>query len=382
MLKNNLLRFGTSVLIVMLLLMLLGGCATPVMQRNGYPGSGDIVFAVPGSLWTEEEGQFFLKGMDMALEEVNQRGVIGGRRIAVEVVDDEGSFMTGTSLAQSFAENPAIAAVIGHWNTHITLPAAAIYEEAGLLLLSPIVSNVQLTRQGYEYVFQNIVGDDEIGRQMAVFAREQGLERTVIFYSDTDYGRGLANAFEDAAHENGMLVVERLQGFRDSYDQQRAIQRWEALGYDNIFVASSLADSVDFIAGIREAGVDKLILGGDGLDFGYIERLGPLAERSVIATMLNPAHTRPELQQFIHAFIQTYNMEPDIWAIQGYDSIKLLTHAIEMAESAAPVAVAQMLHNMDAWEGVLNTFYFNERGELQGMNVFQKIVQDGRFEYL
>lgn len=336
-----------------------------------------VVFALPGPVFYMTEASHFLKGVDMAIAEANEAGLLG-RRVERMVAEDGGSFIEGTTLAQAIASDPNVAAVIGHWHSHVTLPASEIYNELGTIMLSPIVSNVALTRRGNEFVFQNIPGDDEIGRQMAYYARDRGYQNLVVLYADNPYGRGLADAFEDAAVSEGLVVVDRRQGFVDSFEMNRTIRLWEALGYDAIFVGYGMPEGGELIGRLRRAGVAAPMLGGDGLDLDLIETLGPHAEGVVVASIFDPGVERAELQAFIAAFFDRYGHQPDVWAVQGYDSIKLLVHAIEAAGTTDAEAVAHVLHNV-VWDGALGTYSFNERGEAEGIPVRQKVVQRGVF---
>lgn len=367
---------------ILLLILVAGGCDEDAFQPGISNDDGEILIALPGPLYYMEEGSHFLKGVEMALKEVNAEGLIDDRELDIIVADDRGSFMEGVSLARSFVNKDAVSAVIGHWHSHITLPASEIYEENGLVMLSPIVSNVDLTAEDKRFIFRNIPGDDEIGRQMAYFARDNALERIVLFYADTPYGLGLVNAFEETASEIGIVILDSINGFVDNHDRKRAIDRWDALGYEAIFVASSLEDASSFISGIRKEGVEKPILGGDGLDVGIIEELGEDAEGVVVATIINPDHHTPAMNEFLTDFRGEYGVDPDVWGIQGYDSVKLIAHAIREGGSAEPEMIAETLHNMKEWDGLLGSFSFNEKGEAEGISVYQKEVQSGRFIYL
>ena len=380
--KRRLWRIKINALLLFIfLLIILGGCSQDVFVTDKGNENDNILIALPGPLYYMEEGSHFLKGVEMALKEVNDEGLIDGRKLDVIVADDKGSFMEGVSLAQSFVENESVSAVIGHWHSHITLPASDIYEDSGLVMLSPVVSNVNLTAEDNNFIFRNIPGDDEIGRQMAFFARDKGLDRIALFYADTPYGLGLVNAFEETAAEIGIVIVDSINGFVDNYDKKRTVDRWEALGYDAIFVASSLDDARSFIVDIREAGVSKPLLGGDGLDVGIIEELGKDAEGIVVATMINPEHYNPLLKDFMVKFQEAHGFEPDVWGLQGYDSVRLIAHAIREGGSAAPEKIAETLHAMEEWEGLLGNFSFNDRGEAEGIAVYQKEVRNGEFSY-
>ncbi|MTI81654.1 MAG: branched-chain amino acid ABC transporter substrate-binding protein [Firmicutes bacterium] len=344
--------------------------------------SNQILIGIPGPGDLMKNGTGFIDGVNLAVKEVNAQGGIGGRELGVIVKDDEGSFMTGTTIAQSFVNNPKVVAVVGHWHSHITIPASTIYEKSGLVMLSPVVSNTNLTQRGYQFVFQNIPTDDEIGKQMALFAKQQGYRHIAIYYADTSYGRGLANSFEDVARRNNISIVGRASEFKDDNDFMRTIEKWKALDYEAVFVADSLPAATDFITKLKKINPDIPIMGGDGLDFDFIETLGAAAEGAVLATSYNPDSERPELEQFKQKFMEEYGQKPDVWAIQGYDSIKLLADAMNNTETPTPENIAQQLRALKDWPGIIDDISFNENGAVEGKTVYKKMVRNGEFVYL
>jgi branched-chain amino acid transport system substrate-binding protein len=332
------------------------------------------------------DGTGFLKGVKMAVAEVNTKSARARRgavRMTIRVADDQANFMEGIRIAQNLAVQPDITAVIGHWNSSIAIPAARIYNDAGLLMLSPVVSNPELTSKGYGYVFRNTLSDTEMGRQLAEYAARMNYRRVVIDYADNEYGMALANAFEDALSRTGGKVIDRVTDFNNALEFNEALDKWKALDYDAIFVADSMPHAAAFIRQMRQADKRIPMFGGDGLDVtDFLAKLGTAAEGVVVATVFNPEERRTELQKFIAAYRRKYAAEPDVWAILGYDSIQLIASAVQKAGSASPRKIAAALHGMKGWSGVLGTLRFDAAGEMRGIAIFKKIVRGGRFEYL
>ncbi|MEG6523051.1 ABC transporter substrate-binding protein [Desulfotomaculum sp. 1211_IL3151] len=374
------------VLLAILPMFLLTGCFGEVNMAEERAGwvkdiSHEIVFGIAGPKQLIDTTDF-MEGINLALEEVNAQGGAAGRQLKVELGDDESTFIIGSTVAQSFANDPRVMAIIGHWHTHITLPASTIYENAGVVMLSPVVSNTELCQRDYQYVFQNIPSDAQIGKQMALYADQRRYKNIVIYYSNTPYGLGLANAFEDVAREKGIRIVDRINGFIDSNEFKRSMDKWEALDYDAVFVAGSMPDGGLFIQELKKHRRDIPILGGDGLDFDFIETLGQDAEGVVLATIFNPTDPKSSVQDFIKKFEQKYHKKPDVWAIQGYDSIQLLAYAINKADSPLPADIAATLRATKDWQSVGDSIGFNEDGTITDKAVFKKAVRNGQFDYL
>lgn len=169
---------------------------------------GDIVIGVAWP-WAARKELRFGDGVDMAVAEVNATGGVLGRQLRIVRLDDHESADEGRVIAQRLGADPRVVAVIGHLQSYVTVPAAAIYDNGGLVLLSPAATDPALTAQGYRHVFRGTFTDKMAGREMADFAARHGYRRIAIEYVRSPYGRDLANAFEEYAADRKLEVVAR-----------------------------------------------------------------------------------------------------------------------------------------------------------------------------
>ena len=89
----------------------------------------------------------------MAINELNSRKlVIGGQSVKFELVsvDDQGDPKVGVNVAQKLVDD-GVAAVIGHYNSGVSIPAARVYNDAHIVMITGASSNPQLTKLGFPY---------------------------------------------------------------------------------------------------------------------------------------------------------------------------------------------------------------------------------------
>lgn len=372
----------------LMLLICISGCGT----RENSAGAWEVLsnkfddsifIGVVGTMWIMEDASKYLDGVRLAVEEINAEGGINNRDIKILELDDKAQTMEGIKIAQKLVEEPKVSAVIGHWDSHVTVPAASIYENAGVLMMTAMATSSKLTQNGYKYIFRNIPSDDKMGEEMATFAGEQGLKRIAIYYSDTDYGRGLANAFEKVAQGEDVKIVDRTTYFINEDDFERTMERWKAFDFDGVFIADYMPDAGSVIKRIRDVYPDIPIMGTDGLDSpDFIDVLGDAAEGIVLATLLDPETDNPELIQFINNFKKRYNDEPDVYAVQGYETVKLLSAAMKATEKLTPEQIAEVLRAIEQWPGLTGTLKVEENGDVTGKIIHKKVVRNGKFEYI
>lgn len=383
---KRLFRKAVGPLLLVLLVSQLAACANSnsVAEERAVQAAesqGDIVI---GAAWPfASSAELMEEGLDMAVAEINAAGGLLGRQIHLQKEDDHSSVTEGLAIAEKLSNQLEMVAVIGHYNSSISVPTAAIYDQAGMLMLTPGSTAPKLTELGYQHVFRSIPNDNRIAAEMARYARNQGYEQVAIFYTDDEYGRGLANAFEDSAAASGVQIIDRISHYSDYRDLQRTAEKWKTLDCDAIFMADVMPAAAHTISLLRQAGMEVPIIGGDGLDSRQlIEIAEEAAEGTVVATIFNPNDPDDKVQSFLQRFEQKYGVPANLWAAQGYDSVYLLAEAIRQANSLVPAEIIQALRGLAGWEGVTGEHSFDSQGDIVGKPVVKKIVQQGRFEYL
>ncbi|HEX6370029.1 MAG TPA: penicillin-binding protein activator [Longimicrobium sp.] len=365
-----------------------GGSDDPGAQRlQRARGTGEIVIGAPWS-WGEMENEVhYGKGMDLAVEELNAAGGVLGRPIRLLRMDDQGSVDHGRIIAQELGRNPDVVAVIGHLHSYVTVAAAPIYDLAGLLLVSATSTTPALTSQGYGRVFRATFNDSDVGRQMAQYAFEHGHRRMVIYYSRDEYGRELANSFEEQLVQRGGQIVNR-----ESYDPnlsanpvaaERTVNAWTSWEFDAVFIAGRGEQAALLVKELRRRGIRVPVLGSDALQTPvFVQTGGEAVEGTVIASAFNDEAPDPAVQRFNQAFRARYGGDPDVAAALGYDAVRVLAQAMREAGSAEPEKVAAAMRGLRGYPGVTGAFTFDKDGNLVGMPIRKVVVRDADFHYL
>ncbi|HEV3050853.1 MAG TPA: penicillin-binding protein activator [Longimicrobium sp.] len=365
-----------------------GGSDDPIAERiKRAQGGGEIVI---GAAWPWEalgDNIFYGKGMDMAVEELNAAGGVMGRQVKLLRMDDQESLDRGRIIAQELGRNPDVVAVIGHLHSYVTVSAAPIYDLSGLLLVSATSTTPELTRKGYGRVFRTTFNDVDAGKQMAQYAAGRGYRRVVIYYARDEYGRELANAFEEQLMSSGGQVVNR-----ESYDPnlsanpvaaEQTVNGWSSWDFDAVFIAGRAEQAALLVKELRRRDIRVPVLASDAVATpDFLERGGQAVEGTVIATAFHKEAPDPEVQAFNRAFRARYGTDPDVGAALGYDAVRVLAQAMREARSTEPDKVAAAMHALRGFRGVTAAFTFDDAGNMVGMPIRKIVVRDGGFHYL
>lgn len=347
---------------------------------------GDILIGVAWP-WATRKEIHFGDGLQLAVDQINAGGGIGGRRLSLVRVDDHESVDHGRMVAQQLADNLDVVAVIGDLESYVAVPASAIYSLSGMVMIAPTATDPALTSGGYPRIFRETLTEPEIGRQLADFAKMRGYHRVAICYIRDNYGRGLANAFEERAMEVGLTVIAR-QSYDASGDVtmesfEPALADWKRQDPDVIFLAGEVPSAGLFIAEARKDGITAPIIGGDALSSpALMQEAGAAAEGTVVGSLFHPDEPRPEVRRFSVAFQERYGARPDAGAALGYDAVQMLAQAMRAAKSTVPDSISKALHHLRDWPGVTGAVSFDSVGNLIGRTVVMLVVHDGQFDYL
>lgn len=362
-----------------------GACQTqtnPAEERSerAAAAEGPIVIGAAWP-WQSMKGTFYQQGMNLAVEEVNASGGPLGRPIEIVQRDDMAQVNEARIVAQTFSQNYNMVAVIGHLHSFTTVPASAIYDRAGMLLLAPTATDPDLTRKGYPLVFRSTFDNEMIGRELGRYVAEQGYQRISVCYVGNEYGRELANAFEAELSDRNISVTSR-QGYSaemrtSTSNVNRIIAEWTSA--DVVFLAGEVPVAPMLMAAARKAGVEATFIGGDALRIPRVIQIGGDAtEGLVVPYEFHPSDTEAKARAFVASFRDRFGVDPDAGAALGYDSIHLLAHSITKAGSAVPSEVATAMRE-GQWQGVAGVYGFDAQGNRTDVSVKLMKVVDQDF---
>ena len=113
----------------------------------------------------------------------------------------------GVSVANKFVGD-GVKFVVGHFNSGVTMPASDVYDENGILMITPSATNPKVTDRGYWDTFRTCGRDDQQGMVWAEYARDHLKGKKIaIVHDKTTYGKGLADVARDKMHKFGITEV-------------------------------------------------------------------------------------------------------------------------------------------------------------------------------
>ena len=336
------------------------------------PSREGVLIAAAGN-WDEAYGVMNRRGIELALEQVNQGGGIAGRPLRILTRNDKGDAMQAVSIAAELVGNRDVVAVIGHINSGPMIAAARVYDE-GLPAVSTTASTPDLTGIS-PWVFRVISSDSVNGLDLARHARAEGFSRAAVLYENNAYGRGLAASFE--RNFSGTIVAsDPIPTERDS-DVEPFVAWLASRHPDVVFVAGTDASGLAVLREARRQRVTAAFMGSDG--WTGIVRDTAVAEGVYLGAPFTSEDPRPVVQRFAATFRKQYGVDPDGNAALAYDATLLMAQAV--AEGGATRAgVRDWLASRTAeraFPGVTGPIAFLPSGDVVGKGFVMTRVRHG-----
>ena len=340
-----------------------------------------IGFASPLTGAQAHYGKDNQNGAQLAIDELNARALrIGGRPIAFELLaeDDQADPKTGTVVAQKLVD-AGIKAMVGHFNSGVTIPAARIYAEAGIPQLS-VSTNVMYTRQKLRTTFRMMADDDKQGSALGRYATQTlNLKRFAVIDDRTAYGQGLADAFTNAVRAAKTQVVKREFTNDKAVDFRNILTSIRNAQPEAIFFGGYDAQAGPMARQMKELGMQIPLIGGETMNTAkFIQLAGPAAEGHIASTPGAALETRPQGKAFAERYRARYKQEIGLYAPYFYDAVMVIAAAMERAGTTAPAKVLPVLRNI-RHPGITAEIAFDNTGDLQQglLSIFR--VQGGKW---
>jgi len=341
------------------------------------------IFIASANPMTGDSAQFGdikVKAIQLALDQFNARNVLGGAQVKLLVGDDTGNPKEAPNVAQKFAADPKLLALIGHWNSSCTLAARGIYEAAGLPVITDSV-NKAITDGTTPHLFRISLTDTAQAESLASYAYKViGKRRAAILYTANDFGNGLMNDFTLKFTELGGEVLASETYFEgQSKDFSPQLTKIKEKKPDLLFVAGYYVETALIAQQARAMGLDMQILGTDGISSQELIKLGGDAVEGIMfGGFFHPDIEFSGTREFTEAFKAAYNKDPDTYAALAYDSARIILGAIEKyGPQVTRENITEFMRECKDFPGVAGPITFVDNDVIR--NVIVITVKDGAF---
>jgi branched-chain amino acid transport system substrate-binding protein len=321
-----------------------------------------IGFANPLTGSEASYGQSDLKAVELAAAQLNAKGGVLGRPIKILQWDTKADPATGVAGANYFVTQN-VTAVIGFFNSSISIPASAVLHRAGIPMVSGASTNPKLTEQGFKNVFRVCGTDNFQGTDQALYLYNVLHVKTAVALNDEEvYGEGVSQYFQQEFKKLGgkILLSEGVSAnqtdFSSLLTQIKSLHPG-AVEFGGFYTAAGL-----MVKQAASLGLKTIWMQDDGTIGPQYTQIGGKATVGTYLSSEPAPQNLASAKTFVAQYVAKYHSQPTEFAGYNYDALMLIAHAIAVAKSTDHGAIIRALAQTKDYPGVTGPITFDAVG--------------------
>ena len=276
-------------------------------------------------------GQSQHKGIVLALEEINAKGGVLGRKLEVISEDNQSKPGESATVAKKLLSRDKVIALLGEVTSSRSLEVAPLAQAAKIPMIASGATNPAVTQKG-DHVFRVCFIDDFQGTVMAKFALSELKVRRVATLTSVSsaYSVGLAKYFKETFSAGGGSVALEQKFNEGDKDFRAQLTAIKGANVEAVFVPGYYTEVALIARQARSLGLTIPLFGGDGWESEKLLEIGgDSLNGTYYSTHFTPENREPAVVEFVKKFKARWSNEtPDAYAALGYDALYILVDAI------------------------------------------------------
>ena len=325
---NTLARRGAQVLALTALAASMAAAQTPGKLKVGLMLPYTGTFA---SLGTAIENGFRQHVTELG-------GKIAGREVEYFKVDDESDPSKATDNVNKLIKRDQVDVLIGTVHSGVAMAMAKAAKESGTLLIVPNAGADAVTgAMCANNIFRSSFSNWQPGYAMGEVMAKKGIKKVVTITWKYAAGDESVRGFKESFEKGGGTVVKELSLPFPGVEFQGLLTEIAAAKPDAVFTFFAGGGAVKFVKDYSAAGLKKSIpLYGSGfLTDGNLDAQGDSADGLFTALHYADSLDTKRDNAFRLNYAKTYRLQPDVYAVQGYDAAQMLAIGLNATKGDA-----------------------------------------------
>ena len=355
--------------------------ALPAMAQSSGPVQVGAIEILSGP--AAAYGISIKAGLELALAEVNQKGVLGGRKINLTVEDSAGNKDQAINAARKLIGRDNVVVVIGPTLSNEMFAVGPVVNQRKIPIIGTSTTAAGITAIG-PYVFRTSLPESDVVPVTLDYAKAHGVKTIALMYANDDaFSKSGFDTMKAASEATGLKIVaiESFSGKDTDFSAQ--LTKIKSLKPDAIGISALVEPVSGVLLQARQLGFGKetLFIGGNGSNSPKLGQVaGPAADGLVVGSPWFVGKADATNTAFVAAFRKQYQKDPDQFAAQAYDCMHILAKAIDMAGAAEPGKIRDALQKT-TYDGVTGPFSFTAgRDPASAKGVVVLEMENGKFQ--
>ncbi|MDE1900390.1 MAG: branched-chain amino acid ABC transporter substrate-binding protein [Alphaproteobacteria bacterium] len=328
------------------------------------PAYADITIGLAGSFTGENAflGEQMRHGAEQAVADINAAGGIDGQKIVLREMDDACDPKQAVTVANKMASE-GIEFVVGHACSGASIPAARVYNDEGIFMITPVSSNPALTDAGYTTIFRTYGRDDQQGKFIAdyILSHFKG-EKIALVNDKSAWGRGIVDVIQAELHKNGMHETLFESFNAGDRDFSSLVTLFKQNDIRLAFIAGYSTETGLIVRQLAEQKAHVQVIGGDAIFTNQFWAVtGPTGD-GVLMSANADERKRPEAAAAVAA-LRKAGYEPEGYTLNAYAAVQVVAEGIKRA-GQDPTKVAAALRAAPV-KTVIGMLSFDSKGDIE-----------------
>jgi branched-chain amino acid transport system substrate-binding protein len=335
----------------------LAACVALAMSHSAM--AQDIKVAIVGAMSgpVAQYGDMEFTGAKQAIADINAKGGIKGNKLVGVEYDDACDPKQAVAVANKVI-NDGIRYVIGHLCSSSTQPASDIYEDEGVIMITPAATNADLTTRGYKMILRTTGLDSDQGPTAAKYILNTiKPQRIAVVHDKQQYGEGLARSVQDSLKKAGGNVVMFEGITAGDKDFSTLVARLKKENVDFVYFGGYYPEMGQILRQSKQAGLNARFMGPEGVGNSSLSNIAGAASEGMLVTLPKRYDQVPANQPIVDP------TGPFVWTT--YAALQSLTTGMTRSGSMEPADIVKNLKSAPV-DTVMGPLSWDEKGDLKG----------------
>ncbi len=326
-----------------------------------------IALAGPVTGPVAQYGDMQSMGALMAIEQINKAGGVNGSMLEAVTYDDACDPKQAVAVANKIV-NDGIQFVVGHLCSGASQPAADIYDEEGIMMITAASTAPELTEKGHTLIFRTIGLDTMQGPTAGNYVVEQlKPKRAAILHDKQQYGEGIATSVKKALDDAKIPVVLFEGVTAGDKDFSALIAKLKKEDVDFVYFGGYHPEMGMLLRQSAENKFSARFMGPEGVGNSDISAIAGDASEGMLVTLPKAFDEDPKNAHLVAAFKAKKQDPRGAFVFPAYAAVQVMADAMTISKSQDPEKVAQALrsNSFDTPTGVLE---FDDKGDLKNFS--------------
>ena len=309
-------------------------------------------------------GTWDSQGLQMAVDQLNAKGGIHGRKIEIIKLDDQGSPSVAVNDAENLISQGIVAAIATPEST-TTLATIPVFAQAKIPQITA-GEDPTITTQGSKYVFRDDASSTVFNKILVNFVvKKLGIKRIAVITNTDGFGQGNRTTFDADLKAQGLTPVADQVVSPTAKDFSAQLATIKAANPQAVFIGTEEVEMGLIAKQARALGINAKFIAGQGADTSmYLSTAGSqVANGTIFDTTYISNSATSQSRAFAVAYKKMFKIVADSHVAKGYDGAEMLLQAIKNAYPHIDGShIANALHHLK-YHGLTGYFHYNSVGE-------------------